>query len=102
MIRSESRGPVGLLTIDRPDRRNALNLDACVELTAALDEHVAGGARVVVLTGAGGHFCAGADLSGVKGEEFRSALRVLLDRLTTVAVPVVAAVEGAALGAGVQ
>ncbi len=59
-------------------------------------------ARVVVLTGAGGHFCAGADLSGVEGDDFRAALRMLLDRLTTVPVPVIAAVEGAALGAGTQ
>ena len=55
-----------------------------------------------MLTGAGGHFCAGADLTGVEGDEFRAALRVLLDRLTTVPVPVIAAVEGAALGAGTQ
>ena len=57
---------------------------------------------MVVLTGAGGHFCAGADLTGVEGDDFRAALRRLLDRLTTVPVAVIAAVEGAALGAGTQ
>jgi enoyl-CoA hydratase len=101
LIRSDRQGRVAVLTIDRPERRNALNLEACVELTAALDA-AADDARVVVLTGAGGHFCSGADLSGVEGDEFRAALRVLLDRITTVPVPVMTAVEGAALGAGVQ
>jgi enoyl-CoA hydratase len=101
-VRSERRGAVGLLVIDRPERRNALDIEACRDLTDALDAHVAEGARAVVLTGAGGHFCAGADLSGVEGSEFRNALRTLLHRLTGVPVPVIAAVEGAALGAGTQ
>jgi enoyl-CoA hydratase len=101
-VRSERRDAVGLLVIDRPERRNALDIDACRDLTDALDAHVAVGARAVVLTGAGGHFCAGADLSGVEGSEFRNALRTLLHRLTGVPVPVIAAVEGAALGAGTQ
>lgn len=102
MIRSERRGAVGIIVIDRPDRRNALNLEACVELREALDAHAAAGARAVVLSGAGGHFCAGADLSGVEGDGFRAALRELLDRLISVPVPVIAAIEGAALGAGTQ
>ena len=102
MIRAERRGPVCVITIDRPERRNALNLEACVELLAELERNVADASRAVVLTGAGGHFCAGADLSGVEGNDFRAALRMFLDRLTTVPMPVIAAVEGAALGAGTQ
>jgi enoyl-CoA hydratase len=102
VISSERDGAVALLVIDRPDRRNALDLEACVELAAALDAQVGAGARAVVLGGAGDHFCAGADLSGVEGDEFRVALRRFLDRLTTVPVPVIAAVHGAALGAGTQ
>lgn len=101
-IDARAHGAVSLLTINRPERRNALNLDACVQLTDALADAIDAGARAVVLTGADGHFCAGADLSGVEGDDFRAALRVLLERLTTVPVPVIAAVEGAALGAGVQ
>jgi enoyl-CoA hydratase len=100
LILSDRQGAVGVLTINRPDRRNALNLDACVAMTSALDDLA--DARAIVLTGAGDHFCAGADLSGVEGDEFRKALRVLLERLTTVPMPVIAAVHGAALGAGVQ
>jgi enoyl-CoA hydratase len=102
VIRSERRGAVGLLTIDRPERRNAVNLEACESLLAEIDQHIAGGARVIVLTGAGGHFCAGADLSGVEGDDFRASLRRLLDRMTAVPVLLIAAVDGAALGAGTQ
>jgi enoyl-CoA hydratase len=102
VIRSERRGAVGLLVIDRPERRNALNTEACLELVAALDAHVDAGARVIVLTGADGHFCAGADLSGVEGDDLRAALRDLLDRLVAVPLPVLAAIDGAALGAGTQ
>ena len=57
---------------------------------------------MIVLTGAGGHFCAGADLGGVEGDEFVVALRALLLLLTEIPLPVLAAVEGAALGAGMQ
>jgi len=95
-------GRVGLLTIDRPDRRNAVDEAACIELEDGLRSFVDGGARVVVLTGAGGHFCAGADLKGVEDAGFRGALRSLLDALVAVPVPVMAAVSGAALGAGTQ
>lgn len=56
----------------------------------------------MVLTGAGPHFCAGADLSLVHGYVLGDALRRLLEVITTAAVPVVAAVHGAALGAGTQ
>lgn len=101
MIHAESRGSVGLVTIDRPDRRNALDVLHCEDLLAAVSS-LAGACRVLVLAGAEGHFCAGADLSTVEDERFAGALRALLDALVAVPVPVVAAVEGAALGAGTQ
>lgn len=100
MIHSERRGHVALLTIDRTERRNALDIDAVRRLTEAV--HEASDARVLVLTGAGGHFCAGADLGGVEGEDFVDALRNLLLALTSATQPVLAAVDGAALGAGTQ
>jgi len=99
-IRAERRGAVALLTIDRPERRNALDLDHCNDLFDAVI--ASNDARVVVVTGAGGHFCAGADLSGVEGEHFVAALRRLLLAICDASQPVVAAVEGAALGAGTQ
>lgn len=102
VIHREQRGPVALVTVDRPDRRNALDVDHCEELADAVAAAAAGDARVVVLTGSEGHFCAGADLSTVEDERFAAALRRLLDALTTTPLPVIAAVEGAALGAGTQ
>ncbi|MDQ1437238.1 MAG: enoyl-CoA hydratase [Acidimicrobiaceae bacterium] len=99
---SQADGRVGVLTIERPERRNAVDTQSCVELEDGLRSFVAEGVRVVVLTGAGGHFCAGADLQGVEDSDFRGALRSLLDALVSVPVPVLAAVSGAALGAGTQ
>jgi enoyl-CoA hydratase len=93
---------VALLTIDRQERRNAVNTDMCGELLLRLREAVAAEARVLVLTGAGGNFCAGADLSGVEDDAFRSALRAFLLALAEVPIPTIAAVEGFALGAGTQ
>lgn len=57
---------------------------------------------MVVLTGAGGHFCAGADLSGVEDGSFTDLLRALLAALRDDPRPLLAAVDGAALGAGTQ
>ena len=101
-VHTDRRGAVGLLTIDRPERRNAVDIDTCNALIDGLQAHVESGVRAVVLTGAGGHFCAGADLTGVEGDEFRATLRRWLDLLVTVPMPVIAAVDGAALGAGTQ
>src|SRR3546814_15680358 len=64
VIHLDDRGPVALLPIDRPERRNALDHEALDQLLDALDRSRS--ARVVVITGAGGHFCAGADLSRVE------------------------------------
>lgn len=100
MIHHEDRGPVALLTIDRSERRNALDHEALEQL---LEAHAAtSAARVVVLTGAGGHFCAGADLSGVEDAGFTDLLRQVLAALRDDPRPLIAAVDGAALGAGTQ
>lgn len=100
MIHLDDRGSVALITIDRPDRRNALDHEALEQL---LDAHQRSrAARVVVLTGAGGHFCAGADLSGVEDIGFTDLLRTVLSSLRDDPRPFVAAVDGAALGAGTQ
>jgi len=100
MIHLEDRGPVALLTIDRAERRNALDHEALEQLREA---HAgASGARVLVLTGAGGHFCAGADLAGVEDHGFTDLLRQVLGALRDDPRPLIAAVDGAALGAGTQ
>ena len=100
MIRTERRGAVVLVTIDRQERRNAVDAETLDELLAAIDG--AGDARVLVLTGAGGHFCAGADLTGVEGPGFARVLRRVLDALAEAPFVTLAAVDGAALGAGMQ
>lgn len=95
-------GSVVTLWLRRPERRNALDIESCRKLTSDLGAAVRGGARVVVLTGEGPHFCAGADLGTVHDAEFASALREVLTTIVDVPVPVIAAVHGAALGAGTQ
>jgi enoyl-CoA hydratase/carnithine racemase len=104
----EDRGAVRILTMNRPEKRNALNsqltqglLDA---LRAADGEH---GVGAIVLTGAGPGFCAGADLSEFKGlqdpaaADARAELTMQLHlAFSRVSKPVVAAVNGAAMGGG--
>ncbi len=102
MIRAEHRWGSVVLTIDRPERRNAVDLDTLVQLRTALDEARERQVRVVVLTGAGGTFCAGADLTGVESDGFFDALRSVLTGLCDLPAVTIAAVEGAALGAGTQ
>lgn len=99
-VRVERRDRVLLLTIDRPERRNAVDREALAALQAALAD--LGDARVVVLTGAGGHFCAGADLKGLEDESFAATLRAVLDGLRSIPICTIAAVDGVALGAGTQ
>ena len=101
---SEDRGGVRTLTLNRPDRKNALDAALWVALADALrdikrDRDV----RALILTGAGGAFCSGADIS--VPEDVHP--RYKLDRLTDVAlalhelaVPTIAKVTGVAVGAG--
>jgi enoyl-CoA hydratase/carnithine racemase len=102
---------VGIAVIDRPERRNALSATLCAELVASLEANP--DLRAIVITGAGEKaFCAGADLSqrasdvgGLEhggGDTFRPAFERLLDAIVGYPAPVVAAVNGAALGAGMQ
>jgi enoyl-CoA hydratase len=101
MIATSRSGAVALLTIDRHERRNALDTEHCLALHEAVTK-AADEARVIVITGSGSAFCAGADLSDAYTPAFRSALRALLELLGDVTVPVIAAVNGPALGAGTQ
>jgi enoyl-CoA hydratase len=108
-VRSERRGPVELLTIDRPDAFNALSravLEALLERTAAIAADAS--VRAVVVTGAGRAFSAGADIeemrqmSAVEGESFsRLGHRAFL-ALEALAAPTIAAVNGFALGGGCE
>jgi enoyl-CoA hydratase len=101
-LEEHHEGRVVLATIDRPQRRNAVDHATLVALGDALEDAVARDRRVLVLTGAGGSFSAGADLTGVEGEEFAGALRRALTLLAEAPLVTIAAIEGHALGAGVQ
>jgi 2-(1,2-epoxy-1,2-dihydrophenyl)acetyl-CoA isomerase len=106
----ERRDSVGVVTISNPARRNAFTPDMRRELTAGLQDLVGDNAiRAIVLRGEGEHFCAGADVSGPRGAVTRTLVQHRennkeINRLTQVLAagpkPVIAAVEGAAAGAG--
>lgn len=102
MLATTRDDAVSVLELQRPERRNALDLGLCRALHEAARDEVDAGARVLVLTGQGTSFCAGADLGGVYSEEFIDALYGMLRGLTRLPVPVVAAVDGPAIGAGTQ
>jgi enoyl-CoA hydratase len=95
----DARG-VLVITLDRPERRNAVDHATLLGLLDA--QALAATARVVVLTGAPPAFSAGADLTGVEEGEFAALLHRALRGFTELAVPVIAAVDGPALGAGTQ
>lgn len=93
-------GPALTLTIDRPDRSNALDGPTMDALFDAFADP--GDARVVVLTGAGERaFCAGADLSGDLPDEAASRFTRLLAAMDDCPVPIIARVNGGAAGGGV-
>jgi enoyl-CoA hydratase len=103
----EREGPVTVVTIDRPERRNAVDGPTAAALAEAFRTFDAdSGAAVAVLTGAGGAFCAGADLKAIAAGE---PLRVAPDgdgpmgptRLR-LAKPVLAAIEGPAVAGGLE
>ncbi len=100
MIELSWQDRVAVLTLDRPEKHNALTTELCDRIRHALAD--ARDARVIVLTGRGRSFCSGADLDGVYTAEFRAALYAMLHAVTDAPVPVVAAVNGAAIGAGTQ
>lgn len=105
-VRYELRDRTAWITIDRAERRNALSVGVCVALREALER--AGddrGVLAVVLTGAGDQaFCAGADLlsagSGEGGGPFARLYEDLLRTIPRVGKPVIARVNGHALGGG--
>lgn len=107
-------GGIARITLNRADRLNAFSAEMFGELQQALDRVEAsaaseGGARVLVLTGAGRGFCAGADLSAIDPDNIGATdLGVMLEhsynplvlRLRAMPVPVLCAVNGVAAGAG--
>jgi len=109
LVRS-TPGAVWRITLDRPEARNAVTASMLGELTAELGRAAADpSARVVLLTGEGKDFCAGADLdeleaaAGTEGSVgYALPLEGALDAIVEHPLPVVAGIQGAALGAGCQ
>jgi enoyl-CoA hydratase len=102
VIGAERVGDVWVLAIDRHERRNALDAEHCELLREAVRQATVDGARAIVVTGRGSSFCSGADLGTVYGGGFRDALYGMLGEITRTPVPVIAAVNGPAIGAGTQ
>jgi enoyl-CoA hydratase len=107
MLSFELRDHVGVATLDRQERRNALNAELCDDLRQHLVAHR--DLRAVVITGAGSAFCAGADLvtrfapeGDAPTDTFRPAFEEVLDAIVDHPAPVIAAVNGPAMGAGMQ
>ena len=98
-------GLVSIVTLDRPERRNAVDHATLLELLdiqAAMRARTPGAIRAVVLTGKPPAFSAGADLTGVEEGQFATDLAAVLRGFATLPVPVIAAIDGPALGAGTQ
>ncbi len=110
-MHTEDRGLIRWLTIDRPERKNAIPFDGWPDLRSAFAAFEASEERVLVVTGAGGEFCAGADLDPSRVDRLQSvedrhlrmkevaAAAIALHRLTK---PAIAAVDGVAVGAGLN
>ena len=95
---------VAMVTLNRPEKLNALNYQLVSDLDAALTELEADDSvRVIIVTGAGRAFCAGADLTGVtQGEASRmGALLKRMIRPWNMTKPVIAAINGPAVGGGI-
>ncbi len=96
-------GAVVVVTLNRPQRRNAVDHATLLALRE-IQADIAAGApretRVIVLTGAPPAFSAGADLAGVEEAEFARDLGIVLRGFGQLPLPVIAAIDGPALGAG--
>lgn len=104
-VRVEREGRVEIVTLDRPERRNAVDhatILALLDVQERLAREARSGVRCVVLTGAPPAFSAGADLHGVEAGRFADDLGRVLANFTRLPIPVVAAIDGPALGAGTQ
>ncbi|MCW2350093.1 enoyl-CoA hydratase-related protein [Sphingobium sp. B12D2B] len=95
------------LALNRPERLNALSTGLLADLTRKLDEGVRAGVRAVLITGTGRAFCSGADLADSEGigadlgETLATYYHPLFLRLAGLDIPVVSAINGPAVGAGV-
>jgi enoyl-CoA hydratase/carnithine racemase len=108
LVRVAKDGHVASVTLSRPEQRNAISIAMLERITQAFGELSADqDIRVVVLAGEGDHFCAGADFSDLtimtpEGFDYGTSFEHAIEAMASCPVPVVARVQGAALGAGCQ
>jgi 3-hydroxypropionyl-coenzyme A dehydratase len=109
-IQIDLQNDIAILKINRPEALNAMNLDVIHELTRAIDLiSVDQGIKVLVITGSGERsFCAGADISymvgidAVTAEKYASSAQNMLNKIEKMEKPVIAAINGFALGGGCE
>ncbi|HET9838886.1 MAG TPA: enoyl-CoA hydratase-related protein [Candidatus Angelobacter sp.] len=108
VLYTESAG-IATITLNRPDKRNAITYELLQDVKSALDEALGSGAHVVIVAGAGRAFCAGMDLENLKQLAGRTHEQNLKDSETMAALfrslydfpkPTIAAVNGAAIAGG--
>ena len=109
-IQLEPQGDIAILRINRPEALNAMNVDVISELSKMIDILAADDSiKVVIVTGAGERsFCAGADISymvnidPIQAERYATSAQDLINRIDRLEKPVIAAVNGFALGGGCE
>ena len=108
-IQTAREGPVAIVTLNRPERRNALSLELMLDLIAALEEIGRNREiRAVILAAAGKVFCSGHDLGQMAGRDLNEYRRIfdvcteLMHTLQSIPQPVIAEVQGIATAAGCQ
>ena len=108
-IQTANEGPIAIVTLNRPERRNALSLELMLDLIGALDEIGRNPEiRAVILAATGKVFCSGHDLGQMTGRdigEYRRIFEVctdLMQKLQSIPQPVIAEVQGIATAAGCQ
>ncbi len=109
-IQLEPHGDVAVVKINRPEALNAMNVDVIAELSRTIDILAADDAiKVVIITGAGERsFCAGADIAfmvniePMMAEKYAAAAQAVLNKIEKLEKPVIAAVNGFALGGGCE
>ena len=109
-VQIEPLGDIAIIRINRPEALNAMNSDVIAELSRAIEiVGVDDGIKVVIITGSGEKaFCAGADIAfmvnidPVKAEKYASSAQSVLNKIERMEKPVIAAINGYALGGGCE
>jgi enoyl-CoA hydratase len=105
VARDSTTPAVGVITLSRPERRNALDAELCAAIADAVEEFVAADdpVRVILVRAEGPAFCAGANLKGgVYASGFFATVERMIRAISEAPVPVIADVQGPAVGAGCQ